>query len=444
VASSRDILKDFNSDRDDGEIAAAAVRKAARRDRSGAGSWRADRGRIARLVVNTSDWLHSGFRSDRFVLQYGLAILFVGAATAVSAILELVTGHVLTFPYYAAVVFSTWLGIGPGLLSVILAAQVVNYYWVPPIYSLGVDDQNWPWYVVFIASTLLSLAWTWQRRQAQHALEATVAARTADLVRANEALRKEMAERQAAEAELQQAQTEVARTLRLATVAETAATIAHEINQPLAAISANASACLRSLAREPPIMDLAREAAGCIVSDATRAAEVITRVRALLNKEGPQHIRLDINHVVEEVLNLSRGAVERQGIALKTELARSLPTILGDPVQLQQVLWNLVSNSMEAMTGISGGARALTIATRLDESGAVVVAVEDTGPGIDAKQAERVFDSFYTTKPTGIGVGLSISRSIIEEHQGRLWLAPGRDRGACFCFALPAAATDDP
>ncbi len=398
------------------------------------------RAEIARAIANASDWLHPESRSGRFALQYGLAMLLVAAATGVIFLLELCTDRVTTFPYYVVVVISAWFGIGPGLLAVILSAQVVNYFWVPPIYSLGVDDENLPWFIVFIASSLISLGWAWQRRRAERALEFTVSQRTAELVDANAALRREIAERRAAEAELQEAQAEVARTLRLATVAETAASIAHEINQPLAAIAANAAACRRSLARDPPGLGLAQEAAGCIVNDANRAAEVTARVRALLNKEGPRQVPVDVNRLVRDALTLSRIAIERQAISVRTEFADPLPPVLGDPIQLQQVLLNLVTNGIEAMAATAGRSRVLSIRSEAENREAIVVTVEDSGgDGIAAKQAERIFDSFYTTKPNGIGVGLSISRSIVEAHGGRLWLASADSAGARFCFALPVA-----
>ena len=353
--------------------------------------------------------------------------------------LQLFSERALSFPFYVAVVISTWFGIGPGLLTIVCSAMVVDYFWIPPLYTLGIDADNWSWYLIFTASALVSLLWTWQRRNTERALETTVARRTAELVAANLALRDEIAERQAAEAELQEAQAEVARTLRLTTVAETAAAIAHETNQPLAAIAANASACMRSLSREPPLLDLAREPAGCIVDDANRAAEVISRVRALLNKEGPKRQLVDLNSTVQDVLALTRGAIDRQGIVLRVELSDCLPGVLGDPIQLQQVLLNLVTNGIESMSAAANGPRVLTVRSTLDEAGGAVVTVEDSGTGIDPKQAARVFDSFYTTKPNGIGVGLSISRSIIEAHGGRLWLDPAAPCGARFSFALPVA-----
>lgn len=403
-----------------------------------AGIW--SRFRISRLqrkpgIIGALPWTHAEFWSERVVLRYGLALLMVAAAAVASFLLQLFSERALSFPFYVAVVISTWIGIGPGLLTIVCSAMVIDYFWIPPIYTL--DYENWPWYLVFIGSALVSLLWTWQRRNAERTLETTVARRTAELVAANLALRGEIAERQAAEAELQEAQAEVARTLRLTTVAETAAAIAHETNQPLAAIAANASACMRSLSREPPLLDLAREAAGCIVDDTNRAADVIARVRALLNKEGPNRQPVDVNRTVQDVLALTRGAIDRQGIALRVELSDRLPGVLGDPIQLQQVLLNVVTNGIEAMSAAATGPRLMTVRSALDEAGAAIVMVEDSGPGIDSKQASRVFDSFYTTKPNGIGVGLSISRSIIEAHGGRLWLDSTAPCGARFCFTLP-------
>ena len=437
VTSAPDILKGQGAD---GRVPPDVENRptAAARDRGGRGA-----ALLPRFGLGTT-WVDADFWSERAVARYGLALLLVVAAIGASFVLQVFSERALSFPFYVAVVLSTWFGIGPGLLVILCSALAVDFFWIPPLYTLGIDDENWAWYIIFTASALISLSWTWQRRQSERALESTVAQRTAELVASNTALTKEIAEREAAEADLQEAQAEVARTLRLATVAETAAAIAHEINQPLAAIAANASACQRSLTRDPPLLDLAQEAAGCIVADANRAAEVVGRVRALLNKEGPRHVPVDINTTVHDVLALSRGIADRQAIAIHTDLAEPLPPVLGDPVQLQQVLLNLVSNAVEAMISTTGRRRVLTIKSGLEEGSAVIVTVEDSGTGIDAKHADRVFESFYTTKPNGIGVGLSISRSIIEAHGGRLWLVSDTPAGARFCFALPVipAAAD--
>jgi PAS domain S-box-containing protein len=255
----------------------------------------------------------------------------------------------------------------------------------------------------------------------------------------------DLTERKKTEQALHAAEAELARTLRLATLAEVAATIAHEINQPLAAIAANGSACLRSLTRSPPLMGTAREAAECIVSDSHRAADVIARIRALFDKEEPQRECVDVNMLLRDVIALSRSAIDRLRVVVRTEFSNSLPPLMADPVQLRQVLVNLVTNALEAIEEAGGRSRRLTLRSKAVDGRTVTVAIEDTGVGLQPGQAEHVFDSFYTTKRKGIGVGLAISRSIVEAHGGTIWTAPNEPRGARFGFTLPlAAASDEP
>ncbi|MGH6741302.1 MAG: sensor histidine kinase, partial [Bradyrhizobium sp.] len=249
----------------------------------------------------------------------------------------------------------------------------------------------------------------------------------------------DVTERKQTEQALRDAEAELARTLRLATLAELAAAIAHEINQPLAAITANGSACVRSLAHQPPMLDNAREAASCIVSDGHRAADVIARIRALFNKEELDQQRLDLNAVIRHVLDLSRGAIARQHVVVHAEFATSPTQVMGDRVQLQQVLVNLVTNALEAMAGSVDRPQVLTVRSEVEADGGIHVTVEDTGRGLEPGQLPRIFDSFYTTKPDGIGVGLAISRSIIEAHGGTLWASAATPHGARIGFTLPAA-----
>ena len=512
------------------------------------------------------DWL---LAAGRYVAAALLAVL----ALLIALALQEGGINLSLFSFYAAVVGAAWIGIGPGVLCVVLSVMAVQYFFTPPEWSFEINPEDVPFTGAFIVCAVMSLAWSWQRKRTEEALqrardtlEDTVAQRTVELVEANTALTKEIAERRTAEEELRRSETllaqgqklsrtaswtlqpatgemrwsaelfdifgtdraattpslslfrekvfpddrarfdaavaialdedatfsceirimadaggvkhvhalgeiqaapgrakeiigtvmdlterkqteqalhdaeaDLARTLRLATVAELTASIAHEINQPLAAIVANASACVRFLARGPAALPNAQEAADCIVSDATRAGEVTRRIRALLRKEAPRHDVVDINGIIGDVIDLLRATLDRQRVAVHTDLAESLPPIMGDPVQLQQVLVNLITNAAEAMRETTGRRRIVTIRSQLDENGAVTVSVEDTGVGLDQQNIDRIFDSFYTTKAEGIGVGLSISRSIVEAHGGQLTAMPVAPHGARFSFTAPVA-----
>src|SRR5689334_8179075 len=252
--------------------------------------------------------------------RYALAVIFAAAAYFAAILLESGTGKFTAFPFYVAVVAGAWLGVGPGLLSVALSSIAAADFWTPERYDIHLEPVDLPSFAAFVVFALMTLAWSMQRLRAQQALEATVQQRTAELVRANAALKTEMAERAATERALRDAEAELARTLRLATMAELAATIAHEINQPLAAITANGSACLRSLQRDPPLLGTAREAASCIVADGHRAGDVIARIRALFSQEPPQQLVLNLNEIIQSVLALSHGSIERHGVAIRTDL----------------------------------------------------------------------------------------------------------------------------
>jgi PAS domain S-box-containing protein len=233
-------------------------------------------------------------------------------------------------------------------------------------------------------------------------------------------------------------QTELAHANRVATMGQLAASIAHEINQPIAATVTNAQTVLRWLHAQPPNIDEAGQVLGRIVNDGNRAAAVIGRIRELVKKAPPQKEPLDINRAIHEVIELTRGEAWKHGASVQTHLADRLPLIQGDRVQLQQVLLNLLINAMEAVSGVSDGVRELVIGTRKADAGCVLVAVSDSGPGFDPHNAERIFAPFHTTKSTGLGMGLSICRSIIEAHDGRLWASANVPRGAIFQFTVPA------
>ena len=233
---------------------------------------------------------------------------------------------------------------------------------------------------------------------------------------------------------------ELERASRTMAMRELSASIAHEINQPLAAIVANVSACIRVLDSPSPDLGEVRQAVTDIARAGTRASEVVSRARAFLRSGVVNKTPFDINALVQETLVLPaiRAVLYHQPTSVRTELATGLPSVMGDRIQLQQVIFNLVINGIEAMAEVTDRPRVLRIRSQAHEEGGVLVAVQDSGVGLDPRDVERIFTAFVTTKPHGMGMGLSISRSIIEAHRGRLWAIPNVDRGATFQFALPA------
>jgi len=238
---------------------------------------------------------------------------------------------------------------------------------------------------------------------------------------------------------LRQAQADLARVSRVTTMGELTASLAHEVNQPIAAAVTNANTCLRWLTRDHPDVEEAREAASRIVKDGTRAAEIIKRIRLLFKKGSPERELVDLNEVIQEMIVLLRSEATRYNISVRTELAADLHQVMGDRVQLDQVLMNLIANSIDAMKEVEG-ARELAVKSQRTEKEEALVSVSDSGVGLPVQQADQIFKSFFTTKPHGTGMGLSISRSIIESHGGRLWAANNSPRGASFCFSLPTKA----
>ena len=256
-------------------------------------------------------------------------------------------------------------------------------------------------------------------------LEQRVVERTGELMKTSDALR--------------EAQTELAHINRVTAMGQLAASIVHETMQPISAAVTNAHAALRSLSSEPPDLGAVREAIDRIVKSGSRASDVIGRLRALSKKAPPLKDSLEINEAVLDVIALTRREVVKNGISLRTELAEGLPRIQADRVQLQQVILNLIMNAVEAMSDVHERPRALLVGTERDATGGVTVRVTDSGPGLSSESFDRVFEAFYTTKPRGMGMGLSICRTIVEAHGGRIWAARGAGAGATLQFALPAA-----
>jgi PAS domain S-box-containing protein len=252
----------------------------------------------------------------------------------------------------------------------------------------------------------------------------------------------DVTERKRAEEEherLRQLESDLAHMNRLSMMGELAASLAHEITQPIAAGRNNARAALNFLDQQPPDLGEVREALGCVVGDADRAGQIVDRIRDHIKKAPPRKHRFDLNEAINEVIVLARSAIAENGVSVQTRLTEGLAPIEGDRVQLQQVVLNLILNATEAMSVLDKGMRELLISTERSRTNGALVTVRDSGPGINPEHIERVFDAFYTTKPSGVGMGLSICRSIIEAHSGRLWADPNEPRGAAFQFSLPGS-----
>jgi C4-dicarboxylate-specific signal transduction histidine kinase len=340
---------------------------------------------------------------------------------------------------------SSWYGgLWAGLFAAFLSVVVLDYYFIPPLYALGISAEEVPDMIAFVA-TAFFISWLngEQRRakeslcQARDELDARVQERTAELKTANEQLQLEIAEREAAQEGLAQAQAQIARIARITTMGELAASIAHELNQPLGSIVMSGDACLHWLSAKPPNLDEVRQAVEAIIRDGTRASAVLVRTRGLLRRGERLRERLDINEVIKEVVALSDGELRRNRVSLATDLPGNLPPVVVDRVLLQQVILNLIINAIESMRAVDDQTRALRIRTEKQPSRNIVVFVQDSGVGVDPKHSSRMFQAFYTTKAEGIGMGLTISRSIIEAHGGRLWAVANDGPGSTFCFTLP-------
>jgi C4-dicarboxylate-specific signal transduction histidine kinase len=247
-----------------------------------------------------------------------------------------------------------------------------------------------------------------------------------------------------AETAMHAARTEVAHIARVTTLGELTASIAHEVNQPLAAIVTNGNACLRWLAHTPPNLLEAKQAVERIVSSGNRASDVIERIRDLAKRSSSQKERLNINESIHEIISLTTTEIQQNRISLRTQLFDDLPFVLGDRVQLQQVLLNLMLNAIEAISFVTEGSREMLISTQKNELGDVLVMFRDSGDGLETQKIDRIFDAFYTTKPNGMGMGLAISRSIVEAHDGHIWAMPNTPHGAIFQFTLPTVREKDP
>jgi C4-dicarboxylate-specific signal transduction histidine kinase len=297
--------------------------------------------------------------------------------------------------------------VGSVVLSVV-AVLCLDYFFIPPIFSFSVGT---------VADMVAAIAFL-----------------TTSLIVTGLMARL----RKIAEQELQQTRADLARFARVAAVGELTASIAHEVNQPLSGVVSSGHACLRWLASEPPNVEKAILSANRIIRDANRASEVIQRVRKLVKNAPPQMASLNINDAIEEIVVLCRNEIEQNRISVRTQLPDGLPLVWADRVQVQQVFINLIVNAIDAMKAVGAGPREVFVSTEKDPSSGVLATVRDSGVGLDTEKLQHIFEAFHTTKSEGMGMGLTISRSIIEAHGGRLWATPNKPRGATFQLTLPA------
>jgi C4-dicarboxylate-specific signal transduction histidine kinase len=376
--------------------------------------------------------------------SYLVAAISVGIAVVITLKLGSVVKHTATL-FFCSVMLSSWYGgLWPGVFAALLSVVALDYYFIAPLYALGISLEETPDMIVFVATALV-IGWLSGEqkrtkeslRQARDELDAKVQEQTAELKSANQQLQSEIAERETAQEGLIRAQAEIARIARITTMGELAASIAHELNQPLGSIVMSGDACLRWLTAKPPNFDEVRQAVEAVIRDGTRASSVLVRIRGLLRRGERLRERSDINDIIREVIALSDGELRRNGVSLRAEMAGNIPPVVVDRVLLQQVILNLMMNAVDAMRAVTDRVRVLRIRTEEQPSGSIVVLVQDSGVGLEPKHSSRLFEPFYTTKAEGIGMGLTISRSIIEAHGGRLWAVANDGPGSTFCFRLP-------
>jgi C4-dicarboxylate-specific signal transduction histidine kinase len=373
---------------------------------------------------------------QRATARYAVAVASVAAALGLARAF-LYFGLPQPFAAFAlcAIALTFWFaGTRAGMLAAVLSALIRTFFFEPEVDIIS----RLLYDLVFVIFAALMI----QATRARDELEVRVAERTAELTNTNQQLTLEIAERTRAEetlrqseAYLRQVQAELARVTRVTTMGELTASLAHEVNQPIAAAVTAASTCQRWLMRDTPDIAEARQAAARVVNAATRAADIVNRIGLLFKKGTPQREPVDVNQLIREMIVLLRAEIERYGVSVRTELVPDLPAVLADRVQVQQVVMNLIVNGVDAMKD-ADRPRELVIASRTSEAD-VLLSVSDTGVGLPAQHGDQIFNAFFTTKDHGTGMGLSISRSIVQSHGGRLWAADNSPRGASFHVTLP-------
>jgi C4-dicarboxylate-specific signal transduction histidine kinase len=383
--------------------------------------------------------------ANSIIRPYGTALFLVAGALVSTLLIRGLFPYPFLYLFFPAVMASAWLGgRGAGLFAVFLSTLAVAYFFVPPFYSFSINATDIAYFAAFIVCALVASWVSASKKSSEQALteardllEYRVSERTTELRKSNAELRRSIEEHRKAQQALMKTQAELAHLSRVFTMGELTSSIAHEVNQPLTAVVTNGHACLEWLSANPPDLEEARQSAERIIKDGTRAGKVLGRIRSLFKKEAPSREWLNLNDVIRELTVFLRGEAMSRRVSLRTDLAADLPRVRGDQVQLQQVVLNLIVNGIEAMRATVDQPKEIWIRSCREDSVGVRIVVEDRGVGLSPEIAEKIFQPFFTTKDQGIGMGLSISRSIVESHAGRLWAAPGRSGGAMFQFIIP-------
>ena len=363
------------------------------------------------------------------LLRYGAAALFVGIAFALTLALQRFFPYPFLFFFFGAVIASAWFGrSGPGFLSVVFSTVLVDYFFVPPVHSFSISPASEAYFGAFVVCALIASWISSSKKMTEQAL-----------LQARDELEQRVSERSAA---LMKTQGELAHLSRMLSMAELTASIVHEIGQPLTGVVTNGQACLEWLSADPPNADKARRSADSIVRDGTRAGAVLHRIRALFRKGPPEKEWLNINDAIEEVMVVVRDEARRRNVRIHTYLGHDLPKVRIDRVQLQQVILNLMVNAMDAMNDSGAEDRRVFLVSQRNRHEEIVVRVEDCGAGLHPELCEKIFEPFFTTKPHGIGVGLSISRSIVESHNGQIRAFSRPQGGTTLEFTIPITARD--
>ncbi len=363
------------------------------------------------------------------ILRCAMPFLLVAAALIPELIVKRFFPYPFLFLFFGAVIASAWFGgMAAGLFAVVFSMLAVDYFFLPPVYSFSVNATAGSYLAAFVICAMVGSWVSSSKKKTEEALKDV-----------RDELEHRVSDRTAA---LMKTQAELDHLSRVLSMGELTASIAHEIKQPLTAVVAHGHACVEWLSASPPNLERARQTAEKIIGEGTRAGAVLSRIRALFKKEIPLKDWLDINELVQEMITFLRQEALARHISIQTELAGGLPKVEADHVQLQQVLLNLMMNAMDAMAGTNDRRKELLLRSRRESANEILVQIEDCGIGLSPDTAGRIFEPFFTTKPQGIGMGLSISRSIIESHKGRLWATPRPAGGAIFQFAIPVHSQD--